>query len=397
MHGLKKNLLFTPGPVDIPPEVLIEQALPIVHHRTPEFMKDYLTVIDSLKRIIGLDSGKLYLMPSSGTGAMEAAVVNLFQPGERVLVACNGVFSERFAEICRTYRLDVKALEFEWGKPVDPILVENELKQDSSIKGVLAVFHDTSTGVVNDLAAIGNALSHYSALFVVDAVTGTAVSPLQMDAWHIACVVGASQKGLMAPPGVSYIALNNIALEACQKNPMPRYYYDIRRFESALQGGITPSPWTPPVVTVRALKKSLEMILSGGIEDYYHHQRDIAKSVQVSLEAMGLNLPVERSYRSQAVTLVLAPQGISPKKIVSEMKEEWGITLADALGRFKDIAFRVGHIGFITILDVVATMFALEMTLNKFGWTIEPGVSARAIYQYLRENDTFDEPQIKRG
>lgn len=390
MRGFKKSLLFTPGPVDIPPEALLEQALPMVHHRTPEFMHDYLTVIDHLKKIIDLDSGMLYLMPSSGTGAMEAAVVNLFQPGERVLVACNGYFSERFAEICRTYSLDVKVLDFEWGKQVDPALIESALRQDSSIKGVLVVFHDTSTGVVNDLAALGDVLGRYPALLVVDAVTGTAVSPLKMEAWQIDCVVGASQKALMAPPGVSYIALNSKALEACRDNPMPRYYFDIRRFETALQGGITPSPWTPPVATIRALNKSLEMIMSQGMEECYHHQDVIARCVQAGLEAMGLNLPVAHTCRSEAVTLVLAPPGISPQKIVSEMKDRWGITLAGALGRFKDNAFRVGHLGYITVLDVVAVMFALETTLKNLGWTVEPGVSARAISQILGEDGSFD-------
>ena len=383
MKDTFKPHLFTPGPVEVPPEILLEQALPLTHHRTPEFRKDFDSLLENLKTIIGLREGNLFLLPSSGTGAMEAAVVNLFEPGDRVLALCNGFFSERFAEICQVYGLDTRWLEFDWGQSVDPAVVGQALQQDQEIKGVFTVFHDTSTGVVNDLCAIGEVTSRYSTLLVADAVTGAAVSPLSAQDWKVDCVVGASQKGLLAPPGLSFIALNAQAMQACQQNSTPRYYFDLRKFDTALKGAVTPSPWTPPIATLRALKKSTDRILTLGLEQHYQDQRRLAESIQAGVEAIGLELPVKKQDRSEAVTLVLAPEGIAPGQIVAHLKQDWGIIIAGGLGKFKDTAFRIGHLGHLSILDAVGFLFALEAVLNRLGYPCQPGASAQAVYQVL--------------
>jgi aspartate aminotransferase-like enzyme len=383
-----RERLMTPGPIEIEGSVLLEQALPMTTHRSPEFMQAFSIVIQGLRTILGLAGGELFLLPCSGTGAMEAAVVNLFSPGEAVLVVCNGYFGERFAAIAGTYGVQVEQLEVPWGCCVDPQDVRRCLEANHSIEGVLVVFHETSTGVVNDLEELGRVVTTAGALLVVDAVSGVAVSPIQMDAWGLDCVLGASQKGLGAPPGAAFIGLSERAWAACSHSTARRFYFNLQMFREALLAGVTPSPWTPAIATIRAMRRSIEKLLSEGMDRVYERQGRVARAMGTGLEAVGLELPVSRGCRSQAVTLVAAPPGISPHDIVCQARQEWGVTFAGALGKFKDSAFRVGHMGAIDVLDVVAALFAVEVVLHRLGQPVEPGASARAIQADLRDDPT---------
>lgn len=314
---------------------------------------------------------------------MEAAVVNLFSPGERVLVASNGFFGERFADICRVHRLDVVKLDAPWGSPIDPALVRVRLADDPAIRGVLVTFHDTSTGVVNDLGRIGAAIAGTDTLFVVDGVSGTAISPLAMDAWRIDCLVGASQKGLSAPPGIGFVALGPAAWTRCQQDAGVRYFFDLRKGKAALDAGRSPSPWTPPVSSLRALAASISALSARGLDDVYASQQRITAAVWAGVEALGLQILAAPGSRSQIVTAVETPAGISPQDVTAMLRDEWGVTIAEGLGPLRETTFRIGHAGDVDLLDIVATLFALEAVLRRLGLPVESGCTARAIHNQL--------------
>lgn len=378
-----KERLMTPGPVAVPAHVLAEQALPMVHHRSRHFRAAYDVLRGGLQQALGLGEGDVFLIPGSGTAAMEAAIVNLFSPGQRVLAVCNGFFGERWAAIAQTYGLDVERLDIPWGRPADPALVQERLAAQRAVAGVLVTFHETSTGVVSDLAALGEAVRPSGALLAVDAVSGLAISPLRMDEWGLDCVVSASQKGLASPPGIGIVALNGRAWAACESSTAGRFYLDLRRFRDASRTGITPSPWTPPITTIRAMQQSLQQLLAEGLETVYARQQRLAWAAQAGLEAMGLELLVAPPHRSQGVTVALAPQGITPREIVERMHDDWGVTMAGGIGPLAAKTLRIAHMGAVDLLDVIGTLFALEETLHRLGAPVEPGASARGIHAVI--------------
>ena len=379
-----KQRLMTPGPVQVPGEALLAQAKPMAFHRSVEVWDLYRTIDDGLRRILGLTEGEILLLPTSGTGAMEAAVVNLFALGDRVLVASNGFFGERFAAICRAHRLDVVLLDVPWGRAVDPELVRVRLAADPAIRGVFATFHDTSTGVINDLRRLGEVVGATDALFVVDGVSGVAVSPVAMDAWRIDCLVGASQKGLSAPPGIGFIALGPEAWARGQAEAGVRYFFDLRTAKAALDAGLSPSPWTPPVSTLRALATSVAGLIAEGLDSVYARQQQMADAVAHGVAALGLSVLAQPGSRSQVVTTIGAPPEISPQRLTAALRDAWGVTIAEGLGKLRETTFRIGHAGGIDLLDVVATLFALEVTLDRLGAPVEPGVTARAVHGHIK-------------
>lgn len=376
---------MTPGPVQVSPDALLAQALPMAFHRSEHVWSLYLSVTDGLRRLLHHPTGELFLLPSSGTGAMEAAVANLFSPGERVLICCNGFFSERFAELCMTYGLDVVRLELPWDRAIDPVSVSALLSGDSSIRGVFVTFHDTATGVVNDLAAIGEAIAPFDVLFVVDGVSGVGASPVDMEQWHIDCLVGASQKALASPPGVAFAALSEAAWSRCRQTTNTRFYFDLRKAKAAFDAGRSPSPWTPPVSTLRSVAFSLEELERGGIDQAYARQQALAAAVQIGVTALGLGIFAHETCRSQAVTTIHPPAKIPAQAVSERLRLDWGVTIAEGLGPLRTTSFRIGHVGAIDLLDVVATLFALEVTLARGGYPIRPGTAAGAVHTLVSE------------
>lgn len=378
-----KPRLMTPGPVPVSSDALLAQAEPMAFHRSVEVWSLYATITDGLRWLVNHPTGELLLLPSSGTGAMEAAVVNLFSPGERVLVCCNGFFSGRFVDLCHAYGLDVVRLELPWEQAIDPARVASALRDDPSIRGVFVTFHDTATGVVNDLASIGAALAPYDALYVVDGVSGVGASPVDMQGWGIDCLVGASQKALAAPPGLAFAALSEAAWARCQETTNSRFYFDLRKLKAAFDAGQSPSPWTPPVSTLRALASSIEELLRDGVDAAYGRQQAIASAVQTGVTALGPSLYADETCRSQAVTVIEAPARITPQEITERMRLDWGVTIAEGLGPLRTTTFRIGHVGAIDLLDVVSTLVALEVTLARLGYPVVPGAATGAVHRAL--------------
>ncbi len=381
---MKKHYLMTPGPTQVPEASLLAQARPIVHHRSPAYTELLLETLDGLKYVFQTKRD-IMLFASSGTGAMESAVANLFSPGDRVLVASTGNFGERWIKICKAYQLDVIAIEYEWGQRLNPADIESWLKKDSSIKGVFITHAETSTGVVNEVKKVAEITSRSSAVLIVDAVSGLGACELRMDEWGIDVVVSGSQKALMTPPGLAFAAVSERAWELVESSTSPRFYFDYRAYKKALEKPSPQNPYTPAICTIMALGESLRMIREEGIENVWERHRILAKATREGIKALGLKLFSPDDELCNAVTAVNVPEGIDGATIVKAVREEHGVWLAGGQGILKGKIFRIGHCGFYLPSDIILTLASLERSLLKLGFQLEPGSSLVAAQKVFIE------------
>ena len=301
-----KKRLFTPGPTPVPEDVLLEMAKPIIHHRTPEFIKISEEVEDNLKYLFQTKNPVLTLA-SSGTGAMEAAVSNILSSGEKALVVKAGKFGERFEEICNAYGVDVVPLDVEWGKAVKPESIEEILKREKGIKAVLTTLCETSTGVLTDVEAIGRIVSKFpETVLVVDAVSSLGAVSCQTDAWNLDVVVTGSQKALMLPPGLSFLSISEKAWQKIEKSNSPRYYFDLKKYRKSLEK--FDFPFTPAVSLMIGLRKSLSLIREEGMENIVKRHKILASATREAIKALGLQLLSEKP--ADSLTAVKVPIGI---------------------------------------------------------------------------------------
>jgi aspartate aminotransferase-like enzyme len=317
-----KNRLMTPGPVPVPPDSLLAMAQPMIHHRTEKFEKVMAEIPDALKYVFQTKN-EVILLSASSTGAMESAVVNLLSPDDKALVVGGGKFGERWAELCEAYGIDYDFIEVEYGKAVDPQRVEDKLNADPSIKCVYATLCETSTGVAHDIESLGEIVSKFeNTLLVVDAVSGLGAVDLQTDNWHVDVVVTGSQKGLMAPPGLAFISLNDQAWEAVEKAKLPRYYFDLRKARESLATNQT--PFTCSISLILALRESLVKIREEGLENVLARHARLAEATRAGVKALGLELFA--SAPSNALTAVKVPEGVDGKKLVKFIEDKYGVT-----------------------------------------------------------------------
>ncbi|MGH7723819.1 MAG: pyridoxal-phosphate-dependent aminotransferase family protein [Candidatus Eiseniibacteriota bacterium] len=366
-----KTRLFTPGPVEVPPRILAALARPAIHHRTEAFRKILADTTKSLIDLIGTD-GVVVTLSASGSGGMEAALVNLVGPGTRPLVVEAGKFGERWTKILKAYGVEPEVLSFDWGRVADPSAVAARLAARSSGDRAPAVFFthsETSTGVLHDAAAIARAAREHGALAVADVVTSLGVHDLRMDAMGIDAAVAGSQKGLMLPPGLAFVALGKRALEQLEGSRLPRFYMDLRKAaQTALEGD---TPFTPPTALVVGLAESLLLIREEGREAVVARHAANAGATRAAAVALGLPLFAERP--SNAVTALHAPEGLDAGRIVKGLREHHGIVIANGQDRLKGISFRVGHMGAYDATDMLGLVGALEDVLIRLGQPIEPG------------------------
>lgn len=381
---MKKHYLMTPGPTQVPEASLLAQARPIVHHRSPAYTELLLETLDGLKYVFQTRRD-IMLFSSSGTGAMESAVANLFSPGERVLVASTGNFGERWIKICKAYNLDVVALEYEWGQRFNPADIEAKLYDDPSIKGVFVTHAETSTGVVNEVRKVAEITSKSSAVLVVDAVSGLGACEFRMDEWGIDVVVSGSQKALMAPPGLAFASVSERAWELVEKSTSPRFYFDYRAYKKALDKPSPQNPYTPAICTIMALGESLRLIKEEGIENVWERHRILAKATREGIKALGLRLFSPDDEMCNAVTAVNAPEGIDGSQIVKSVREKHGVWLAGGQGKLKGKIFRIGHCGFYLPGDIIVTLASLERSLLELGYQLEAGASLIAAQKVFVE------------
>ncbi|MCD6228528.1 MAG: alanine--glyoxylate aminotransferase family protein [Candidatus Omnitrophica bacterium] len=375
---MKSKLLLTPGPSPVPKFIREVMSRQIIHHRTDEFREVLATVIQSLKEIF-LTENPVLILASSGTGAMEAAVSNFFSSQDKVIVVEGGKFGQRWKEIATRYGLDVISYSIDWGNAPDPNYLRQLLESDSSIKGILTTLCETSTGTVYDIESIGNLTRDREVILVVDAISGLGQDKLLTDKWGVDVVVAGSQKGLMLPPGLSFISISKKAEEFLQRSNLPKYYFDLKLALKSYQKNDT--PFTPAVSLILGLEASLNFIRKEGIYNRWEKFSKLAKATQEALKAMGLKL---FSFRpSNSVTAIWAPPSIKSSQLVSKLRKEYGISIAGGQAEFKDKIFRIAHMGAIEEGDLVIGFYFLERALKELGYNLKLGSSIVKLEEVL--------------
>ncbi|MHB9155833.1 MAG: pyridoxal-phosphate-dependent aminotransferase family protein [Endomicrobiales bacterium] len=375
---MKKHYLLTPGPTPIPPEVALKEALPILHHRTGEFAAIFADVAEGLKYVFQTKND-VFITASSGTGAMESAVVNLLSPGDKALVASCGNFGERWTKILEAYGLAPVVISAEWGKVVDPAAVAKALKENPDIKAVYTTFTETSTGVANDIAAIGRIVASTGAVLVVDTISGLAGQEFRTDDWNVDVNVSGSQKGLMLAPGLAFVAVGPKAWKLAEAAKLPRFYWDWRKMKKSLATKET--PFTPPVTLIVSLQESIKMIKADGIENIWKNSALLARAARAGMKALGLEIFGERPC--EVVTSARVPEGIDGGKIVKMLREEYGISIAGGQAQLKGRIIRFAHMGYIGKADLLVGFACLEMVLFRLGFKLEKGKAVAAAEEVL--------------
>ncbi|MDR2426723.1 MAG: alanine--glyoxylate aminotransferase family protein [Endomicrobium sp.] len=374
---MKKHYLLTPGPTPIPPEVALKEALPILHHRTNEFADIYKDVAEGLKYVFQTKN-EVFLLAGSGTGAMEMAVVNILSPDDEVIVASCGNFGDRWIKIAETYGVKVTSVSVPWGNAVKPEEIEKALKANPNIKAVYTTFTETSTGVANNIKAIGDIVSKTSAVLVVDTVSGLAGQEFKTDEWKVDVNVSGSQKGLMLAPGLAFITLSDKAWKLVETSKLPKFYFDIKKYKKSYATNET--PFTPPVTLIVALQESLKMIKEKGIENIWNDYKLLAKAARAGMRAIGLELFGE--VPCEVVTSAKVPQEIGGK-IVKTLREKYGVSIAGGQADLKGKIIRFAHMGYIGKADLLVGFACLEMVLVELGMKIEKGKAVAAAEEVL--------------
>jgi aspartate aminotransferase-like enzyme len=366
---VKKHKLFTPGPTSIPEEVLLEMAKPIMHHRTEEFLSIAKDVFEGLKYLFQTKNDVL-IMASSGTGAMEASIVNLFSKGEKIIVINGGKFGERFAEIGKAYGLNVVDVKVEWGKTLKKEELEKIIEENKDAKGVFVNLCETSTATHFDVKGYGEIVSKFEdIILVVDAISSLGAIPCYMDEWKIDCLITGSQKAFMLPPGLSFISLSEKAWNKTKNSDLPKYYFDLKKYRKTLEK--FDFPFTIPVSLIVGLKKSIEIIKGYTLEKIWEEHKKRAEATRRAIISMGLSLL--SSSPSDALTAILLPDGIDGDQIIKFIRKNYGISIAGGQDKLKGKIVRISHLGWQDEFDVLTAITALGIGLEKFGYKVDIG------------------------
>ncbi|NJM98596.1 MAG: alanine--glyoxylate aminotransferase family protein [Phormidesmis sp. RL_2_1] len=361
-----KLMLMIPGPTPVPEKVLLAMAKHPIGHRSGEFSQIIAETNANLKWLFQTKNPVLAIA-ASGTGTIEAAIINFLSAGDRVLVGTNGKFGERWAQISKAYGLDVQTITAEWGAPLNPDDFDKALSADTdkAIKAVIITHSETSTGVLNDLEAINRHVkTHGEALIIVDAVTSLGSHDIPVDEWGIDVIGSGSQKGFMLPPGLGFVTASDKAWAAYEKATLPKFYLDLGKYRKA--AGQNSTPFTPPVNLYFGMKVALEMMQAEGLENIFARHTRHKEATRAAMKALGLPLFAPDTHASPAITSVV-PDGVDAEKIRSVMKKRFNIALAGGQDHMAGKMFRMGHLGFVCDRDILCAISALEATLQELG------------------------------
>jgi len=375
-----KNYLLSPGPTPIPNEVELAMAETMIHHRTPQFNKVFEEARQGLKKLFGTKNDVL-MLASSGTGAMEASVANLFSPGDKVLVINGGKFGERWLNISNAFGLHPIEIKVEWGRAVKVAEVEKQLAANPDIQGVMIQASETSTTVLHPVKEIAR-LTKNGPLFLVDGVTAVGVVSVPMDEWGIDVLLTGSQKALMLPPGLGFIALSDRAWEKTKKAKLPRFYFDINLERKNQQKGS--GAFTPAVSLIFGLRAALAMMEREGLDKVYARHARLCRATRAGATALGLKL-LAPDDPSPAATGLFLPPSVDADRVLEYLRDRMKITLAEGQDQLKGKAIRIAHVGYMGAFDVITAIAGLEMALRKFGVEIPFGRGVAAAEEVLME------------
>ena len=377
-----RHFLQVPGPTNLPERVLRAMDRPVVDHRSPEFAALLPRIIPLLKQVFGAKTGEIIIMSGSGTGGWESALVNTLKPGDRVLACVNGQFGLGFGNAARKLGYEVEELVWDWGQEVRPDDLERRLRSAGAagIKAVTVVHNETSTGVTSDVGAIRAAMDRAGsdALLLVDTVSSLGSIDFRFDEWRVDVALCGSQKGLMMPPGQAYLCASPRALALSQDGGSPRNFLDwgpmLREYERGL------FPFTPNTLMLFGLREALVMLVEEeGLPNVYERHHRLASAVRSSVEAWNLSIMCEKpAFRSNTVTAVLVPDGLDGMEIVEHARSRLNMSLGVGVGQSRRRAFRIGHLGSLNELEVIAMVSGVEMTLREMGLPVSLGAAAAA-------------------
>ncbi len=372
----KPEILMTPGPTPVPPEVLQAQGSPLVYHRGPGYGDLLREVTEGLQKILRTRSDVL-VFTSSGTGGMESAVANLFSRGDRVVVPVAGYFGERFAKIGKAFGLDVRTIDYDWGRATQPEDVRAAL-DEAPTKAVLMQHSETSTGVIHDVEAVGQVTKDAGALLVVDVISSLGAVPFAGDDWGVDVAVGGSQKALMMTPGLAFVSISDRAWEATKNATNPRFYFDWAQYRASYDRKDPENPYTPAISLMLGMRAALRLYFDEGPEEVLERHRILSSAVKEGVQALGLDLFGEDPEKAWAVTAIRAPEGIDGDELVARIRSDHRIILAPGQGPLKGNVFRIGHLGYYDRFDIIRCLAALEITLEEMGYPAKHGAAVAA-------------------
>jgi aspartate aminotransferase-like enzyme len=378
---IKKYYLLSPGPTPVPESVLSAAAEPIIHHRTSEFSEIFMEVCEGLKYVYQTEQD-VFVLTSSGSGAMETAVINLLSPGDKIITINGGKFGERWGHIGRAYGVDVKEIVLEWGDDFTKEQLQAELDANPGTQAVFVSLSETSSGTVYDIKGYGEILSQTDTLLVVDGISGLGATPCPMDEWNVDVLVAGSQKSFMIPPGLAFIAFSSKAWEKVETSTIPKFYFDAKRYKKSL--GKQTTPWTPAVSLIIQQKKALDLIKSVGLEGLFHHHRILGDAARAAVQAIGLELLSKKP--GNILTAVKTPAGVDGKQFVKLMQGKYKAYIAGAQDPHKGEFFRIAHLGYMGGFDIITALAAMEMALSELGYSFETGTAVKAAEEILKEN-----------
>lgn len=376
---MQKKYLLAPGPTPVPPEALLAMAMPIIHHRAP----DFLPVLESAKK--GLQwlyqtKNDVLILCSTGTGGMVGSVNNFLNPGDDVLVLNGGKFGERWTKICQAYGMKVEEVLVEWGYSVKPEQVEAALKKNPKIKAVFVQANETSTGVYHDIKSIAAVVKKTDALFVVDAISALVAHDIRTDEWGVDVMIGGSQKGVMLPPGLAFVSVSDKAWKMADTAKSPKFYFNFKKERENLAKNQT--LFTSPVTLIIGLNAAIKMLQDEGLENVFKRHDKLARATRAGALALGLKLFPKESP-SNALTAIEAPAGVDGQAIYKDLRVKYGITGAGGQDKLKGKIFRIAHLGYADTFDVITAIAGMEMVLKGLGHPVKLGTGVGAAQEIL--------------
>ncbi len=375
---MRRSILLTPGPTQVPEEVLVAGALPIMHHRTPQFEAIFAEATKGLQYIYQTQN-PVVIFASSGTGAMESAVVNLLSPGDKVIVIVGGKFGERWANLTKAYQLNTIQIDIEWDSVIDPNHIKKLLQENPDIKAIFTTLSETSTGGITDIKALGEITRNTNTALVVDAVSGLGVVDLKTDEWGVDVVVSGSQKGLMMPPGLAFASINEKAKKMMEESKLPKFYFDWKKALKNLEKNTT--PWTPGISLIVQLNEAVKMIKEEGLENVFARHIRLSNAIRKGMEAIGLS--IYNKHTGSACCAVVCPEGIDGDKLVKLCRDKFKVTLTGGQDRIKGKVFRMSTMGNVNDNDVVLGVSVVERALMEMGHKFDHGKAVAAALQAL--------------
>ncbi|MGC1455212.1 MAG: alanine--glyoxylate aminotransferase family protein [Nitrospirota bacterium] len=376
---MQKKYLLAPGPTPVPPEALLAMAMPIIHHRAP----DFLPILESAKK--GLQwlyqtRNDVLILCSTGTGGMEGSVTNFLSPGDDVLVINGGKFGERWTKICQAYGMKVEELIVEWGYAVKAEQVEAALRKNPRIRAVFVQANETSTGVYHDVKSVAAVVKKTDALMVVDAISALVAHDIKADEWGIDVMIGGSQKGVMLPPGLAFVSVSDKAWKMAETAKTPKFYFNFRKERENLAKNQT--NFTSAVTLIIGLNSCIKLLQAEGLENAFARHARLAKATRAAVAALGLKIFPKESP-SNALTAIEAPAGVDGQAIYKNLREKYGITGAGGQDKLKGKIFRIAHLGYADTFDVITAVAGIEMVLKDLGHPVKLGTGVGAAQEIL--------------